>query len=849
MLPATAGIPQLMFRVHVQTNQLYSYDVGSRDAACAAFPGFHPPGTFELIGVKSDWPISTRYATQTTLINCQYKSIYGNPDDRAPGYAYCPVSNGASYVVDTLAQACACAPGSVYMADVDRCVAVTELPPTEESNPGTNGCRNCPDNKEQPEVGQPIDPSTGNMWHTETDYESSLPTFNLAVRRTYNSSQHSLDQGVKRAFGARWTHQYDVSIFGEASFSVSPGKCFRREDTKLIWCVGGNYVAQAMPDTASVVRPDGKRYYFSRLGLSWGARGMATDRLMATYNSEQTAILSWTYTTTNGDSTEHFEAGGKPLSITKKNGATLHFTYSNGISNDTAAGRLPVDSPVCPNVQAGGALPAGRLLCVTEQTGRQLQFEYDLAGRISKAIDPANEQYLYEYDGPSGGCVTFDVSNPSCQMGNLTKVTYPGGKSRTYIYNEAARINGGVPCPSEPISSWGMGPFPHSMTGLVDENEDRHISWTYNCFGKATSSEVGAGNEKVKLTYNSWTPYAAVVDHTIGTAASPKQTSSYLERVVVKGIPLNGTVNLPCAECGMYAQRTYDIFGSLASLKDWAGNYTCFEHESVRQLNTVKIDGGGGTSCVSMLAKTSMTPPMRKVSTQWHPVWSVPLAIAEPKKRTTFTYNANGALLTRTEQATTDLTGVQGMAAPATGSASTWTYTRNSLDQPLTATRPRTDLADTTTYSYDSQWNLSSMANALNHTTSFSQYDANGRVRRITAPNGVVTEMGYLPRGWLSWRSVSAGGVTETTSYSYDGVGQLTSVTLPSGATMTYTYDTAHRLTGVSDNLGNSVQYVLDYSGNRLEEKVLDPTGGLQKKIKRVFNTLNQMQQQTGGVQ
>ena len=123
---------------------------------------------------------------------------------------------------------------------------------------------------------------------------------------------------------------------------------------------------------------------------------------------------------------------------------------------------------------------------------------------------------------------------------------------------------------------------------------------------------------------------------------------------------------------------------------------------------------------------------------------------------------------------------------------------------------PRTDVTDTTTYVYDSTTgSLASVTNALGHVTTLGNYDAHGRPRQITDPNGLVTNLTYDLRGRLTARNV--GG--ELTAYEYDGVGQLKKVTLPDGSYLSYTYDAAHRLTQVQDNLGNKIVYTLDADG------------------------------------
>jgi YD repeat-containing protein len=249
--------------------------------------------------------------------------------------------------------------------------------------------------------------------------------------------------------------------------------------------------------------------------------------------------------------------------------------------------------------------------------------------------------------------------------------------------------------------------------------------------------------------------------------------------------------------------------------------------------------------------EASGTPQARTISTQWHPTYRLPVAIAEPLRLTTFNYDASGNLLNKTVQATTDSNGNQGFNAPVTGSPRTWSYTYNQYGQVLTAKGPRTDVNDTTSYAYDSSsGNLLTITNAAGQVTSLSNYDLNGRVGTITDPNGLTTNLSYSPRGWLLSKSVTAPGTgSQLTSYQYDGVGQLISVNLPDNSTITYTYDPAHRLTNIADSLGNSIAYTLDAMGNRVSEQTKDPTGTLSRQVTRIYDALNRLQQVTGAVQ
>jgi YD repeat-containing protein len=144
---------------------------------------------------------------------------------------------------------------------------------------------------------------------------------------------------------------------------------------------------------------------------------------------------------------------------------------------------------------------------------------------------------------------------------------------------------------------------------------------------------------------------------------------------------------------------------------------------------------------------------------------------------------------------------------------------------------------------------LQSITDPAGNVTTFDLYDPNGRVLQTTDPKGVVTQMSYTPRGWVSTVVVTPPGLpARTTSYGYDAVGQLIQVNAPDGTVTNFSYDAAHRLIGATDAKGNSVSYTLDNMGNHIAEQVLDPSGNLQRSITRSFDALNRLQQVSGAV-
>lgn len=90
---------------------------------------------------------------------------------------------------------------------------------------------------------------------------------------------------------------------------------------------------------------------------------------------------------------------------------------------------------------------------------------------------------------------------------------------------------------------------------------------------------------------------------------------------------------------------------------------------------------------------------------------------------------------------------------------------------------------------------LSRITNAVGHQINITSHDGNGRPLSITDQNGVVTDLEYNARGWLTKSSVRHGTGDAVTEIEYSPAGDVTKVTLPDGSFLTYTYDDARRLT------------------------------------------------------
>jgi YD repeat-containing protein len=177
------------------------------------------------------------------------------------------------------------------------------------------------------------------------------------------------------------------------------------------------------------------------------------------------------------------------------------------------------------------------------------------------------------------------------------------------------------------------------------------------------------------------------------------------------------------------------------------------------------------------------------------------------------------------------------------------TYTYNERGQVLTSKGPRTDVNDTTTYTYYGDTtadhaigDLQSITNAVGKVTQYPLYNKLGQVLRSVDANGVATDFTYDARHRLVTVTVEG----QTTTHDYYPTGLLKRVTQANGSYVEYRYDDAHRLVGISDRIGNSVEYTLDNAGNRTAEVVKDPSGALKGQLSRVLDALGRVQQVSG---
>jgi len=503
---------------------------------------------------------------------------------------------------------------------------------------------------------------------------------------------------------------------------------------------------------------------------------------------------------TRADETvETYDGEGKLIAITRRDGATQTLSYA------TATGTSPY-------VQA-----------VTDPEGRSLVFTYE-DNRLATVSDPAGHVIRYAH---------LDD--------DLVSVTYASGEpaqaTRIYHYNEAGQTDG--------LS------MPHLLTGITDESGQRYASWGYDrrrrgvlsVHGDYTSGTI----DRTALAFNS--------DGTSTITDSLGRTRTYSFAVQYHVARFAG-LNAACPGCANTTrQRTYDGNGMPDVSTDFAGNQTDQDFNA-RLLETRRIEAANSPQA------------RRTVETDWHPSLRLPTqrrtldASNTRIAQTDWTYNSRGQPLTTTQ---TD---------PATGATrittSTWCEQADvdaglcpRVGLLLAVDGPRSDVVDTTTYSYypsddascvtapttcpHRRGDLWRVTNALGQVTETLSYDGAGRPLAVKDANGVITDLRYDARGHLILRKVRGGADAEdrSTRIAYWPTGQVKKVTQPDGSYTLFRYDAAQRLTGIDDSAGNRIRYTLDNAGHRIKEDTRDPSGALTRQLSRVHDDLGRLQSQS----
>jgi RHS repeat-associated protein len=657
-------------------------------------------------------------------------------------------------------------------------------------------------------VGNPCVPATGAKEYSVADFEWSGITLN----RNYSSLRH---HGLSGGFGGSWNHDFADRLFFGAEIQ-----------SEVLWIDGkGNYESLAYD-------------------LSHGLH-RSSNISGATLRNIPGAANPWVLVQPNGKE-RAFGAGGRLKQIgTGSEAVSLYYCDEPGQSSSTC-------------------MSGDSLASAVAARGRTIRFHYSLVSqsfpnfantyehvRLSTITDAAGVLVTYQYDGRA----------------RLVAASYPalnGSSSIQYRYAEHSNLcrlaNGAVENNCDAVSHAAF--LPDLLTGIIDENGVRTADYTYDSKGRVTQSQHAGNAKRVSLSYLSPSqvrvtqPEGGSRLYTFSTGRFRKLLSS-VEETTDGSVTGTTTHNVNASTF----RRNYTV--------DARGTRTNYTFDAFRETGRTEALTAAGAS-------TALT---RSTSSTWDNTLNRMLTRTEPGREIRYAYNGRGQATARCE---IDLAKPAAVAYAQCGSAanapvgvrqSRYVYCEaadvaaaNSTCPILGALKfvdgPRTDVADTTTYSYYAATDESGCAsangtcrrkgdlwkviNALGHVTTHTRYDRSGRLTHSTDANGVLTIFSYHPRGWLLSRTVKGATAAEdaVTRFAYTATGLVERITQPDGSYLVYGYDDAHRLISVTDPLGNRIDYTLDPAGNRTAETTYDPQGTVKRQLSRVYNQLGRLKEQ-----
>ena len=373
--------------------------------------------------------------------------------------------------------------------------------------------------------------------------------------------------------------------------------------------------------------------------------------------------------------------------------------------------------------------------------------------------------------------------------GRLIGISDLNGDATTLSYNSSGQLSTVTDSSGRHLS------FTFDTNGLVSSVTDpmgRTMSYTYDPNGNLIGVTNPAGG--------AWS-YTYDANHLMLTSTDPDGgivSNVYDDqgRVTSQTDPMGRTTTLS------YAGDNYSVGGGTTTITDPNGNV-----ETEHYLDGVLTSLTKGTGTAAAATWTYAYDPTTLVRT----------SVTDPNGRTTtYTDDANGNILSETDPL-----------------GRTTTYTYNGFNEPTSVTDPS---GVTTTYTYDVDGNLTSTSRPLlgtsqNQITTYTYANPAhpGQVTASTDPNGKATTYTYDTNGVLASSTDPLG---HATTYTYDADGEKTSMVSPDGNvsggdpaahTTTYTYDALGDLLSTTDPLGHTTSDT--YNGDQDKTSVTDPAG------------------------
>lgn len=563
-------------------------------------------------------------------------------------------------------------------------------------------------------TSKPIIPGTGEKYYTQSDYSDTSP-HPLSLERTFRSRwsvSGAAGFAANPGLGQSWAHNHSSSLSVQTNAGAAGNSLVVVTSLRLLDGSGGIRIFEPVA---------GSTQFKDSTGSSTITAGTAGSNSLPS---------GYTLNLADDDSTWQFDAAGKLLTKTERNGWATTYSY----------------------IASGNG--TGQLGSVTNAFGRSISFAYNATGQLTSATMPDWQVLGY----------TFDSSS------RLVGVGYPGNVSKTYLYED---------------SRW-----PHSVTGIIDERGTRLATVVYDAQGRAVESGYAGGADYYKVSYPATTNWSsAQITDPLGTSRTYNYGTT-LGKLTVTGADkpsgsggsdaasrvqnASGLIDSETDFTGVQTQYTWDSTRRLPlSTTQAAGRPEALTTSTQWHLTwrlPFKLIEPGKTTDTSYDARGNVLSQTESDTTG---------GPSNGQTRTwAWTYLTTGGAANNLVATQTDPLG------------QVWSFAYNAQGQRTSATNP---LGQTTSYTYDTAGRLATQtepgANGTNLVTSYA-YDPRGRLTQVslsgTGVSSETTSYTYTAAGQLASVTQPNGYAI---SYTYDAAQRLTAASDNRGNRSSYTLD------------------------------------------------------------
>lgn len=386
----------------------------------------------------------------------------------------------------------------------------------------------------------------------------------------------------------------------------------------------------------------------------------------------------------------------------------------------------------------------------------------NVTGQVMTVTDPAGNAYTFDYG---------DAYTPNAQTSEVASIALPGSPATliAFKYNPSTTTKPYA----DQLAEVDYNGTPYAYTTYVTTVGSPYYKWansTSLADGTELDSVAYASNSAGNLVATLTNPLGHVSTHTY--AGINGQLSSISDNAV--------------ADCGATeSSRSYDANGNLSQSVDNNGNVHTYNYAANGQLQTE--------------TEASGTSQARTTDYVWDPNFQLnrPLSVTvEGWSKTAYTYNAQNRLAS---VAVTNLSS-HGTANQTLTTSYIYTLYANGMVHTMSVTTPSPGGSDTDVYTYDALGNITSLANGLGQTTTYSNYNGLGEPGHVVGPNGDAHDVVYDARGRVQTKTTYPNGTAATWQYGYDGFGLLSTLTTPDNEVTTWNRDAVMRVRTITHN-------------------------------------------------